>query len=144
MSGAFYIYVLAWPFLVLVDPFFTFFVIIYRKHRDARYASVVTFYSCCNVLLAIAVLFVPLLVRNRVDVLGPMFGATGTWPYFVLLPVRCDLVGFVSRRRSGSSSRSRSRRSRSRSRRRSEVIVIVVAAVVVAVVVVAVVVVAVV
>ena len=34
--GAFYIFLLVWPFLVVVDPFYTFFVVVFAKNRDAR------------------------------------------------------------------------------------------------------------
>jgi hypothetical protein len=87
VSGAFVMYILIWPFLVPVDPFFTFFVVVFWKNRDARYASVLTFYSCINVLASMAVFLISLYMNDRSKVLASIFVLDGTWPYFVLLPL---------------------------------------------------------
>ena len=89
ISGAFYLYVLVWPFLVVVDPFYTFYVVVFAKNRDARYASVVTLYSSINILLAMIVLLLPILTDpKQAKVLATIFSSDGSWPFFVLLPVR--------------------------------------------------------
>ena len=93
ISGAFYFFILVWPFMVAVDPFFTFFATVYAKNRDARYASVVTMYSCINIIVAMAVLLIPLAVNGRHVALAGIFASAGSWPFFVLFPV-CTFVLF--------------------------------------------------